>query len=99
MPMIKPPARVSQNERNEPISAAANAGMTIRIMLSTWRTETMLAVRTAARTPSIDPSAQLSAAILSAERPIAALARRLSATEDVDRPNLVKRNSAQHPAV
>ena len=60
------PANVSQNERNEPTSAAASARSTVNASAATLRNR-IGATKIPARPASAPPAAQLTMAILSGE--------------------------------
>ena len=89
-PMSRPPASVSQNDRNDPTSAAAIPGTTSRARLVTLSPET-LTIKIAATTASPDPSPQFAAATKSGEMPSIDGTRRFSATALVASPNRVCR--------
>ncbi len=89
-PMSRPPASVSQNDRNDPTSAAAIPGTTSRARFVTLSPET-LTIKIAANTASPAPRPQFAAATMSGEIPSIAGTLRFSATALVASPNRVWR--------
>ena len=88
MPMSMPAAKATGNERKLATSAVARAASTRFVIVATWSC-TIGAIRIAAAPASADPSAQLTVAIQSGDRPTADAARWFSATAVVAMPNRV----------
>ena len=88
MPMSIPAAKAIGNDRKLATSAVASAASTRFVMLATCSC-TIGAMRIAAAPASAEPSAQLTVAIQSGERPTDDAARWFSATAVVAMPNFV----------
>ena len=88
-PRTSPPTSARGKLRKPATRAAASAARTMLVMTATW-SDTIGAIKMPATPANADPSAQLSAAIRSGDRPTDAAARWFSATAVVAMPNFVR---------